>query len=182
MSQYCVIVEAQTPATQKTIFILKLLPHTLNDFYHRLTLWWLKEKTKFIWHELHSIVAVECKHSSILRSCQPESEEKYITLFIREEVQTSYLTMSANVVGEHFEKSVWRKFPLSFIDFFCLHTQFFWKVSWKLCHWSFTKTVYKGLRFLTYLVFWKWYRDGWPLYESQIFRHFLWFKLLFISR
>ena len=55
----------------------------------------------YIWNELHSIVVVKYKHSSISgRSPTRGNEEIYIILFVKE-VRTSYLRMSTHKVGKH---------------------------------------------------------------------------------
>ena len=52
--------------SQKTIFILRLIvSHIYWYNYHGLTLWWLRKNKIYIWNELHSIVVVKYKHSSI---------------------------------------------------------------------------------------------------------------------
>ena len=59
----------------------------------------------YIWNELHSIVVVIFKHSSISEIANRGNEEIYIILFIKE-AQTSYLRMSTQKVGEHLKKCV----------------------------------------------------------------------------
>ena len=97
--------------SEKPFLFSGWLFHTFNDLIMR---HWLREKTKFyIWNELHSIVTVRCKYFSILRRSPTGGMKKNIILFVRE-AWTSYLRMNTNWVGEHFEISVWRKFPLIF--------------------------------------------------------------------
>ena len=78
-----------------------------------MTFLWLREKTQFyIWNELHSIVAVKCKHSSISRG-SPTGGMKKNTSFCSLEKREHHisdwtLTELANTLKN---KSVWRKFP-----------------------------------------------------------------------
>ena len=55
----------------------------------------------YIWNELHSIVVVKYKHSSI-SGRSPTGE----TLLFVKEARTSYLRMSTHKVGEQFKKYV----------------------------------------------------------------------------
>ena len=99
----------------------------------------IERKNKiYIWNELHSIVVVKYKHSSI-SGRSPTGGGKKIILFCSQENRKHHnlewaLTELANTLKNVFEQ----KFLWSFIDFFrFLYTQFSRKANWK--QWSFTK-------------------------------------------